>query len=457
MQPDSIEYYDEWLHLAFALRNTICNDGWPIFQDLSSKNTNKYNAEACAKKWFEETRCTEDGKYGLWSLFEWARRDSSKDEFRRVMCGVHDKFSDKAYSDGEAISILRLLETTGITKNDERVIKLCLQQYFRDRVVVNGQKLTFKRCLYWENKEAYFEGQQQTKFAEAMRARKAHYAPPKDDDDDDYDDDIGSVVSSRKPARKEKFVTYTLYDAMDSILPELCYEHVAFYPTTINGETGGKVDFAQNDAFNLFMGFRSWKLIRNKVGYKNFKNVEIILKHLYEVLYYNDGDKKKQKETGGWFIQWLASKYCRPWEKTDKTPSFVSPIGGLGKSAVILWLMDFIFGTMYVEEVTESTQLGNKFNARDRFVLIVFFDDMREALKLKAMQTRKRKRIEHKGVDVELMMPPDFADSIVCNNQFNPVELDRADRRNIQSECFTGLSSHTLEGKIGRASCRERV
>ena len=213
--------------------------------------------------------------------------------------------------------------------------------------------------------------------------------------------------------------------------------------------------------FNLFMGFRSWRLLQGKSAYKDFvKNVQPILDHIYKVLYYNDGDEELQAKCGDWFVDWLAAKYCRPWMSTEKTPSFISSVGGIGKSALILWLLTYIFGALYFEEVTEEHQLGQKFNARDRFLIFKFLDDLavKNPVKLKALTTRKTKRIEMKGVDVELIQPPDFTDYLVCSNEFNPVELDKGpDRRNVQSECYTGLSSHTPEGREYLAALFELI
>ena len=432
IKPGSIHKYDDWIHFAFALHNTLGVAGWPLFEEVSKRNDEKYDMQACKHKYFRETAAKDDPAYGVWTLYEWAKRDTTEVEYEMVMFGVNDRESNREYHDRTAMRFLNLLPHC-TTAKEEREIKLCLQQFLLDTLVIVEQSIVLKRKVSWETKEPFFDGMSQAKFFESCRQKKIAYSQQSDHDADSDDD--GSSVEK-----------HSLYDAIFSIFEDLSYNGLCFYPINMNGESG-EVHFMENHrAFNMFMGFRSWKLLRGKTCYKDFRNVEILRQHIYKVLFYEDGDEDQQKKNGDWFIKGLAAKFCRPWERINKVPAFISEEGGVGKSAFLLWIMDNIFGTMYADEITNEHQLDPKFNARARFMLWALYDDIGKKLNLKAMATRKRMRIELKGVDCEMNVP-DFRDMFVCSNTFNPVTYERGERRAVPSECFTGFTSKKNGGK----------
>ena len=132
-----------------------------------------------------------------------------------------------------------------------------------------------------------------------------------------------------------------------------------------------------------------------------------------------------------------------PYTSLEKTPIFVSSVGGVGKSLFILWFISELLGNLYGEEATSKHGLDPKFNARARFVLLALLDDLKQA-DIKAVQSAKRLRVEHKGVDAEDC--PKFGDLTMNSNYFEPVVTEKRYRRNVPSECCVDYKCSTPDG-----------
>ena len=200
------------------------------------------------------------------------------------------------------------------------------------------------------------------------------------------------------------------------IYHQLHYSQLCFYPTDRNGRGAENIHLENRNAFNMFLGFRVWRYLEE--DYKDFSKVEIILKHFREVYFYNDGNTELQEEGTKWFVHWLAKVFCEPWRRSEKLPIFVSKVGGVGKSCFFQWLINTIFGSMYAEEVTSQHQLNQRFNARSRFLILRFIDDMMKKVDTKAISTSKYLRIEHKNIDHVDCGALDFSNIAMAANTY---------------------------------------
>ena len=54
----AVDSYDDWLHMGFAICNTVGEEGWEVFELISKRNA-KYDPEKCKAQWKEV--CTSEG------------------------------------------------------------------------------------------------------------------------------------------------------------------------------------------------------------------------------------------------------------------------------------------------------------------------------------------------------------------------------------------------------------
>ena len=402
--PTMINVYENWLHVGFALKNTLGEAGWPLFNAKSKENVGKYVSEDSCRAMWDAVQPIDTPKYGIEWLYDLVRENTNEETYEAVMHGVNDRYKKDVEFDRQSLQLLHLLKKC-TTPAQEQNIKACIKQLMTDTIVIIGTSQVLLRECSWEDGSITFKGVSQPKFFDSMRLRKVEYGDSR----------------------------YSLYAAIEDIMPEITYTKACFYPHGMDGNGLDKVNIGNHKAFNLFMGFKIWPTLIGKTEIKNQENVDILLHHIHKILMFNEGDQAKQQECGNWFELFLAYKLFQPYDKLEKVPVFTSAEGGVGKSVLILWFIDKLLGNLYGEEVTSEHQLDPKFNARARFLILALFDDMKHKLDLKAQATKRRLKVEHKGVDAEDC--PDFKDMVVNSNVFECVADEKGGRRYVHSEC----------------------
>ena len=82
----TLSVYNNWLHFLFALKNTLGEAGFAIFEKKSSEDEKYEGLEACRRKWDQQSA---DGEIGLDLLYAWARKTNTTEDFEKVMCATH--------------------------------------------------------------------------------------------------------------------------------------------------------------------------------------------------------------------------------------------------------------------------------------------------------------------------------------------------------------------------------
>ena len=80
-----------------------------------------------------------------------------------------------------------------------------------------------------------------------------------------------------------------------------------------------------------------------------------------------------------WFLDWLACKFQKPWERIHVVPIFYAPAGkelgeGIGKTEIIKWFACGVFGREYYREI-QTPQLFDNFNASLERCLFVAWNE----------------------------------------------------------------------------------
>jgi len=400
------EYYP-WLHMGCAICNTVGEKGYSVFQYISKKGA-KYNEQECRKKWMEI--CTSEGEhvYGLAYLHELASKPTNISEIR-------NPYTEHKYSRITPMwGVFRTLDR----ENDKLMYKnlLCaIQQQLRNTLVFIGKHSALTREHHWENNEPFFNMSAQRGFLEHCAIFKT--------------------------ADKQT----SLRDIVTDLYAEIAWAQLCFYPTNFKGEGIANIYTNGRNAFNMFLGFRVWKKMVDKTEYTDFSKVETILKHIKEVFFWNDDQPELQEEGSKWFVKYLGCMFCRPWARTDKMPILISKVGGVGKSAFFLWFIDQILGSLYGEEITSQHQMDPRFNAREQFLILKFFDDI-ETKNTKAMCTRKYIKVEHKGIDHVDMGTPDFSNLVKADNSYKPSKDSGNLRRDVVLDCNIKYAAGTPMG-----------
>jgi len=407
--------YDNWIQILFVLKNTLGEAGFALLDKKSRKDPAKYPGEDVIRaKWDGEKL----GPHGMDWLYGWARECASTEDFEKKMCATH---ADREKVIGFDLDIVIILNNLKMEPTERQAldVKTCLRQHMRDNVALTGTNQVCVRESSWEDGSVTFRGHSAAKWFESMRRCCVKYK-----------------IEDTK-------CSYSAFDAVNDVREDIQYAAACFYPHGMNGEGLEKVQIHGKQGFNLFMGIKIWPKLRGKQGIKNQKNLDTVLRHVYEIMWYNGGDKQKQKECGDWFLKFLAFKLFAPYTALEKTPIFVSAVGGIGKSLFILWFIAELLGNLYGEEVTSKHGLDPKFNARARFVLLALLDDLK-TVDIKSLQAAKRLRVEHKGIDAEDC--PKFGDWVMNSNSFEPVVTEKGDRRNVPTECCVDFKCSTVEG-----------
>jgi hypothetical protein len=199
----------------------------------------------------------------------------------------------------------------------------------------------------------------------------------------------------------------------------------------------------EKDEFNLF-----WSL-KHKVDPKIFMQdpkpicpeIEPMLQHINDVWANND------PKVFEYLISWFAHKVQYPEIKLTTAIVLKSLLHGSGKNIVVDYFTEHVIGEESCRTIDDLKNLLTNFNSDSERSLLVCLDEIHQSGLyshsdvVKSLITRKRQRLENKGLDSRWV--PDYNSYIMFSNNDFIVKIESSDRRYLCLEASNKYAGNT--------------
>lgn len=247
--------------------------------------------------------------------------------------------------------------------------------------------------------------------------------------------DNGKIVSCEKPFSQDS-CDVPLKDGTICSLKE-AYQALTVTPPFTKWNTFSDVTFMPSftcipvieGTLNTFSGMKCKPIKPSADDYANMdSHLNRALTHMKQILC------AKDRQYYEFFMDTMAFKIQNLFERTLITFWFLG-MQGTGKSLLFDWLFEAMFGDTY-HEIDNWDSLFERFNSEQANKLMCvlnevgsFDGDSNNAGRLKSIQTRKKVKIENKGVNGKTTLP-DVCEFIGLTNALRPYKSEIGDRRN---------------------------
>jgi len=216
------------------------------------------------------------------------------------------------------------------------------------------------------------------------------------------------------------------------------YDDIVFDPFDENSskvKKHGRFGISNKSSFNIFAGFYA-KLVSADDVEKNRDNLNIIYKHIYDVL------AGKDEAAGKYILLWLHHIFTKPWEKTRKILTFISKEQQVGKGIFANgFLTKLIFGG-YMAGMENGLDFASAaFNSQLKTRLLTIVEEVRPSVEarrgvfdaLKTLCADDKILINEKYVkqrDFE-----SFNNFILHSNHDDSLQIEDKDKRFVVFKC----------------------